>query len=70
LEIGQQPGHLCGGCRALAYWKTGNVFAEDPTCFFDPSDGEERSELEPVQTAHLEEFVEYIKYTEPWNTFF
>lgn len=27
----------------------------------------ERLPAEPYQTAQLEKFVEYIKYSEPWN---
>jgi len=25
----------CGGCRVMAYYMTGNVFAQDPNCFLD-----------------------------------
>lgn len=60
----------CGGCRALAYYHTGDIMAEDPTCFFEPEDGETRSELEEEQTAQLRKFVEYVKYNEPWNRLF
>jgi radical SAM protein with 4Fe4S-binding SPASM domain len=60
----------CGGCRALAYYRTGDIMAEDPTCFFEPEDDETRSEIEEVQTAKLAEFVEYLKYNEPWNVLF
>jgi radical SAM protein with 4Fe4S-binding SPASM domain len=28
----------CGGCRAMAFFKTGDYMAEDPTCFFEPQD--------------------------------
>ncbi|WP_457742111.1 SPASM domain-containing protein [Thermococcus sp.] len=27
--------NICGGCRAAAYWITGDVFGEDPICFKD-----------------------------------
>jgi len=60
----------CGGCRALAYYETGDILAEDPTCFFDPADPDERSELEEFQTAQLEKFIDYIKCVEPWNVLF
>jgi radical SAM protein with 4Fe4S-binding SPASM domain len=36
----------CGGCRALAYYHTGDYMAEDPTCFFDPKDENTKSEFE------------------------
>ncbi len=28
----------CGGCRAMAYFHTGDLMGEDPTCFFEPED--------------------------------
>jgi radical SAM protein with 4Fe4S-binding SPASM domain len=30
--------YTCGGCRAMAYYHTGDFMEEDPTCFFDPVD--------------------------------
>ena len=60
----------CGGCRALAFYQTGDIFAEDPACFFEPASVEDRSDLEPLQTSRLEKFVEYVKYNEPWNALF
>jgi radical SAM protein with 4Fe4S-binding SPASM domain len=30
--------YTCGGCRAMAYFKTGDYMAEDPQCFFEPQD--------------------------------
>jgi radical SAM protein with 4Fe4S-binding SPASM domain len=30
--------YTCGGCRAMAYFHTGDYMAEDPTCFFEPID--------------------------------
>ena len=60
----------CGGCRSLAYYQTGDILAEDPTCFFEPEDRETRSEIEEEQTAQLRRFVEYVRYNEPWNRLF
>ncbi|MBN1808835.1 MAG: radical SAM protein [Planctomycetes bacterium] len=62
--------HSCGGCRALAFYHTGDIFAEDPTCFFEPSSVDDHSEFEDAQNAQLDKFVEYIKYNEPWNVLF
>jgi AdoMet-dependent heme synthase len=28
----------CGGCRAMAFFETGDLLADDPTCFFEPVD--------------------------------
>ena len=60
----------CGGCRALAYYHSGDVLGEDPTCFFDPGDGERVSELEASETAQLEEFIRFLKSREPWKSVF
>jgi radical SAM protein with 4Fe4S-binding SPASM domain len=36
----------CGGCRTYCYFKTGNVFGSDPTCFIDDLSPAELEELE------------------------
>ena len=59
----------CGGCRALAFYHTGDVLAEDPTCFFEPADETTRSPLESEQTAGLGAFMMYVKDREPWKSF-
>ena len=38
--------YTCGGCRAMAYFHTGDYMEEDPTCFFDPADPSTVSEHE------------------------
>jgi radical SAM protein with 4Fe4S-binding SPASM domain len=38
--------YTCGGCRAMAYFHTGDYMEEDPTCFFDPVDRDAKSEFE------------------------
>ena len=38
--------YTCGGCRAMAYFHTGDYLEEDPTCFFDPADPSTVSEHE------------------------
>lgn len=38
--------YTCGGCRAMAYFHTGDYLGEDPTCFFDPVDRSTVSEYE------------------------
>ena len=30
--------YTCGGCRAMAYFNSGDIMGEDPTCFFEPED--------------------------------
>ena len=36
----------CGGCRAMAFFHTGDLMGEDPTCFFEPEDETTVSEHE------------------------
>jgi radical SAM protein with 4Fe4S-binding SPASM domain len=61
---------VCGGCRALAYYHTGDILAEDPTCFFEPVDAETRCDREGLQTAQVEEFVKALRQLEPWKSMF
>jgi radical SAM protein with 4Fe4S-binding SPASM domain len=58
----------CGGCRSVAYYQTGDVMGEDPTCFFEPVDPRSRSRLEAAQTAQLGKFLLYVKSHKPWNS--
>jgi radical SAM protein with 4Fe4S-binding SPASM domain len=60
----------CGGCRALAYYQSGDCFAEDPTCFFEPVDEHTRSEHEPVQNQNTERFIDFLKQNKPWASLF
>lgn len=59
----------CGGCRAQAYYHSGDVEGEDPTCFFDPAGPETRSSLETTQTVQLGRFFLYVKTKAPWKHF-
>ena len=38
--------YTCGGCRAMAYYHSGDYMGEDPTCFFNPVSRETVSEYE------------------------
>jgi len=60
----------CGGCRALAYYKSGDYLAEDPTCFFEPIDKTTISEHEQVQNENMVKFIEFIKSHKPWSSLF
>ncbi|NLA24104.1 MAG: SPASM domain-containing protein, partial [Bacteroidales bacterium] len=46
----------CGGCRVMAYYLTGDVFAEDPTCFIDELS---ESELESFEKQTKTNFRKY-----------
>jgi radical SAM protein with 4Fe4S-binding SPASM domain len=60
----------CGGCRALAFYSSGDILAEDPTCFFEPETPRTRSPHEERVTKATRDFVDFIKYNEPWNGLF
>lgn len=60
----------CGGCRALAYYHSGDVLAEDPTCFFEPAGPETRSDLEQLQTEQVGRFLKFLRQSDPWKTLF
>lgn len=62
--------HTCGGCRALAYYINNDILAEDPTCFFEPENETTKSEFETQQNVNVEQFIEFVKYNEPWNLLF
>lgn len=49
--------YTCGGCRAMAYYHTGDYLEEDPTCFFEPVDASTVSEHE-AETGRL--FKKYL----------
>jgi len=38
--------YTCGGCRVMSYYYTGNVFAEDPTCFLSELSQKEIKSIE------------------------
>jgi radical SAM protein with 4Fe4S-binding SPASM domain len=60
----------CGGCRALAFYETGDCFAEDPTCFFNPSVGNEKSEHEEETSRNGRSFIEFVATRKPWRNIF
>ncbi|HOF69755.1 MAG TPA: radical SAM protein [Verrucomicrobiota bacterium] len=63
-------GDSCRGCRALAYYHTGDYLAEDPTCFFQPDSPATRSPLEETQTANTRLFLNYLAQNRPWRDIF
>ncbi|MBU2614681.1 MAG: radical SAM protein [Elusimicrobia bacterium] len=62
--------HTCGGCRAIAYYKTGDYLAEDHTCFFEPIDENTVSEHEKLQNNNTLKFIDFIKKNKPWSSLF
>ncbi|MCB2186899.1 MAG: radical SAM protein [Deltaproteobacteria bacterium] len=45
--------YTCGGCRALAYYQTGDVLGPDPTCFLDRLSSAEAARLERLTAANF-----------------
>ncbi len=49
--------YTCGGCRAMAYFHTGDYMQEDPTCFFDPVDKATVSEHEAETNRFFKKYL-------------
>jgi radical SAM protein with 4Fe4S-binding SPASM domain len=54
--------YTCGGCRAMAYFHTGDVMQEDPTCFFDPVDRNTVSEHEEETNRFFKKYLMVARY--------
>ncbi len=54
--------YTCGGCRAMAYFHTGDYMEEDPTCFFDPVDRTTRSEHEEETNRFFKKYLMVARY--------
>ena len=48
----------CGGCRAYSYYVSGDIYAEDPTCFIDELN---ESEIENLTKETYKNFKNYLK---------
>lgn len=46
----------CGGCRVMSYYKTGDLFAEDPTCFIKDLNETEIHELEELTRKNFRKY--------------
>ncbi len=49
--------YTCGGCRAMAYFHTGDYMGDDPTCFFDPVDRSTVSEHEAETNLNFKKYL-------------
>lgn len=54
--------YTCGGCRVLSYYYTGNVYAEDPTCFIDDLSEIELKNLESQTVKSFKNYVRMAKF--------
>ncbi len=57
----------CGGCRAMAFYESGDIMAEDPTCFFEPMDKTTVSEHEPETNKMFKKFVAISRFADKIN---
>lgn len=48
--------YTCGGCRVMSYYYTGNVFAEDPTCFLKDLN---ENEIKAIEEETVKSFMNY-----------
>lgn len=54
--------YTCGGCRAMAYFHTGDVMESDPTCFFEPVDRTTVSEHEAETNRFFKKYLMVARY--------
>jgi len=52
----------CGGCRVMAYYYTGNIYAEDPTCFIDDLTEDELIKAEEETIISFKNYVRMAKF--------
>lgn len=54
--------YTCSGCRAMAYFHTGNYLGEDPTCFFDPVDRDTVADEEEETNRLFKKYLIIARY--------
>ena len=54
--------YTCGGCRAMAYFHTGDYMQEDPTCFFEPVDKTTISEHEEETNRFFKKYLMVARF--------
>jgi radical SAM protein with 4Fe4S-binding SPASM domain len=52
--------YTCGGCRVMAWYQSGDIMAEDPTCFIDELN---KAELEAMEKETAKQFRNYRRMT-------
>lgn len=52
----------CGGCRAMAYFESGDILGEDPTCFFEPEDESTVCEHEAETNRMFRRYVFMVRH--------
>ncbi|MFN8624850.1 MAG: radical SAM protein [Candidatus Binatia bacterium] len=54
--------YTCGGCRAMAYFHTGDYMEADPTCFFEPVDKTTVCEHEEETNRFFKKYLMVARY--------
>ncbi len=62
-----QYNFTCGGCRVMAYYNTGDVLAEDPTCFIEELSNQELKELEDITAKNFKNYLRMAKMGNIYN---
>lgn len=52
----------CGGCRVLAYYMDGNMYAEDPICFIDELSEDELKQMETETEMSFKNYVRMARF--------
>jgi radical SAM protein with 4Fe4S-binding SPASM domain len=60
--------YTCGGCRAMAYFESGDVMGEDPTCFFEPEDETTVCEHEEQTNKMFKRFAFMVRHAHSKRT--
>ncbi|MBI4612665.1 MAG: radical SAM protein [Planctomycetes bacterium] len=55
--------YTCGGCRAMAFYRSGDYMDEDPTCFFEPVDRTTVSEHEAETNEVFKRYAFMARFT-------
>ncbi len=55
--------YVCGGCRVMAFYYTGDYLSEDPTCFFEPANELTVSEHEAETNYYFKKYVFLAHYS-------
>lgn len=57
----------CGGCRTMAYFQTGDLFGEDPTCFIDELTEKELLEFEKETIRNFKNYYRMTRFSQLIN---
>ena len=53
---------VCGGCRAITYYLTGDLYQSDPTCFIDDLSEKELQDIEKKTTKNFRNYLRLASF--------